>query len=96
MDQASISYAKNRLSALVDRVRAGETVLLTDRGRTVAMLAPPPAADGDGRAARLERGGLLLAPSRPSDTGWLDALPWPDAAEPVTAALLQDRQDGDR
>jgi prevent-host-death family protein len=33
MNSASISEAKNSLSALVDRVRRGETVLISDRGR---------------------------------------------------------------
>ena len=40
MHRASISDAKNNLSALIDRVRRGETVLICDRKRPVARLQP--------------------------------------------------------
>lgn len=52
--------AKNRLSALLDRVRAGESVVITDRGVPVARLEPmASASDPEGRIARLERAGLV-------------------------------------
>jgi prevent-host-death family protein len=58
---ASVSEAKNKLSALLDRVKAGETILIVDRGRPVARLAPAPGADEDrnGRLSRLERAGIV-------------------------------------
>jgi prevent-host-death family protein len=59
---ATITQAKNQLSALIDRVRHGETVVITDRGRPVARLesvVTDPSADPAGRLARLERRGLL-------------------------------------
>src|SRR5262245_56837251 len=62
MKTATITEAKNRLSALIDRVRQGETVVITDRGRPVARLesvVTDPSADPAGRLARLERRGLL-------------------------------------
>ena len=59
MKKASISEAKNRLSALLDRVRAGETILILDRGTPVAQLGPPHAASDDERLARLERAGIV-------------------------------------
>ena len=40
MKTATITEAKNGLSALIDRVRAGEQVLITDRGIPVARLEP--------------------------------------------------------
>lgn len=62
MKRTSITDAKNRLSALIDRVRHGETVIIEDRGVPVAQLAPvagrAATADGD-RLARLERQGVL-------------------------------------
>ena len=68
MRTATITEAKNRLSALIDRVRHGETVVITDRGRPVARLesvvadvSPDPA----GRLARLERRGLLRRAASP-------------------------------
>ena len=58
MKTASISEAKNKLSALIDLVRAGETVLILDRGRPVARLEPALGDDND-RLARLERAGIV-------------------------------------
>jgi prevent-host-death family protein len=54
---ASISELKNRLSAYLDRVRAGETVVVTDRGIPVARLEPT--GDVAARVGRLEREGLV-------------------------------------
>ncbi len=62
MKRASISEAKNRLSAYVDRVRGGETILITDRGRPVARLAPlepGTRTQQDARLAELERRGIV-------------------------------------
>lgn len=65
MKRASVTEAKNRLSALLDRVRHGETVLIEDRGVPVARLVPvvgaSPSLDGD-RLARLERQGIVRPP----------------------------------
>ena len=36
MKSASVSETKNRLSALLDEVRRGETVLITHHGKPVA------------------------------------------------------------
>lgn len=38
MRSASMSEAKNGLSALLDEVRRGETVLITRRGKPVARI----------------------------------------------------------
>jgi prevent-host-death family protein len=62
MRTATITEAKNQLSALIDRVRHGETVVITNRGRPVARLESvvmDASADPAGRLARLERRGLL-------------------------------------
>ena len=68
MKTASISEAKNRLSAYVDMVRRGETVLITDRGNPVARLAPlePGTSEHEAsRLAELERLGIIRRPSKP-------------------------------
>ncbi|MGH9293996.1 MAG: type II toxin-antitoxin system Phd/YefM family antitoxin [Acidimicrobiales bacterium] len=55
-----MSEAKSSLSALLDRVRAGESVLIVDRGRPIARLEPLRAFDdGDARISTLERQGLV-------------------------------------
>ncbi|MGK2850290.1 MAG: type II toxin-antitoxin system Phd/YefM family antitoxin [Candidatus Limnocylindrales bacterium] len=61
MKRATITEAKNGLSALIDRVKAGESILITDRGVPVARLAPPTSIsnDDEGRLTRLERAGLI-------------------------------------
>ncbi|MBI4607618.1 MAG: type II toxin-antitoxin system prevent-host-death family antitoxin [Candidatus Rokubacteria bacterium] len=42
MRSAGIREARQNLSALIEEVRRGREVLLTDRGRPVARLVPPP------------------------------------------------------
>lgn len=60
MKLATITEAKNGLSALLDQVRAGESILIVDRGTPVARLEPIAAhPDQSGRTQRLERAGLL-------------------------------------
>ena len=60
MKTATITEAKNGLSALIDLVRGGESVVITDRGRAVAMLEPMGSApDPTGRLLRLQRAGLV-------------------------------------
>ena len=60
MRRATITEAKNGLSALIDHVRAGESVVILDRGRPVARLEPVVQFDDvDGRIARLVRAGLI-------------------------------------
>ncbi|HEY2619870.1 MAG TPA: type II toxin-antitoxin system Phd/YefM family antitoxin [Acetobacteraceae bacterium] len=62
MKIASITEAKNRLSALIDSLKAGSPVLIVDRGRPVARLEPVTgsAEDAqDGRLSRLLRDGVV-------------------------------------
>jgi prevent-host-death family protein len=61
MKRASITEAKNNLSALIDGVKGGSPVLIVDRGRPVARLEPVSAfrsGDAD-RLARLVREGVV-------------------------------------
>jgi prevent-host-death family protein len=61
MKTASITEAKNNLSALIDSVKGGASVLILDRGRPVARLEPVSGATatGDERLARLVREGVV-------------------------------------
>lgn len=94
MEVATITQLKNRLSAYIDRVRAGETVLVVDRGVPVARLEPAVGvADDDGRLARLARKGIIrLGSGRISDE-ILDAPP-PRSRKSVVEALLEERREG--
>jgi prevent-host-death family protein len=91
-----IREMKNRLSDYVRRVRRGETILVTDRGRVVARLAPPAAEDGDGNTAidRLEADGLLSSRgtgNRPDLYGGLTPLLPRGAALDLLNAVRGDR-----
>jgi prevent-host-death family protein len=94
---ATITEAKNGLSALIDHVRGGESVLIVDRGIPVARLesAVSAGADPQGRIARLERAGAVRPARRPPATEVLSTTP--PSARPgasAVAALLEDRRAG--
>jgi prevent-host-death family protein len=98
MRTASITEAKNQLSALLDVVKAGETVVILDRGVPVARLEPAASAkdDDDGRIARLQRAGTMSsAPRTPLPPEFFDQ-PLPKMREGYSAveALLQEREEG--
>src|SRR5262245_56934070 len=66
MKQVGLRELKNRLSEYVRLVRAGEHILVTDRGRVVAELLPPTPAEGRDAAAGVaahERRGILRPPT---------------------------------
>ena len=97
MKRASITEAKNNLSALIDCVKGGSPVLIVDRGRPVARLEPVTGlrAGDDSRLARLVREGIV----RPARAGRSTALlaTRPPAAKKGASgvrALLDDRRTG--
>jgi len=96
MKTATITQAKNGLSALIDLVKAGESVVITDRGRAVAMLEPMGTTpDPDGRLLRLQRAGLIRVGSGVVSNELLRTpppklTPGPSAVE----ALLDERRSG--
>jgi prevent-host-death family protein len=97
MKKASITEAKNNLSALIDGVKGGSPVLIVDRGRPVARLEPVNALspDGDSRLARLVREGIVR-PARRSRSKGLFATTPPRLKKGVSGvrALLDERRDG--
>ena len=96
MKTATITQAKNGLSALLDRVRAGESVIITDRGRPVARLEPATSSDSrDGRLARLERAGMLrIGTSAPPVAAIRRPAPRLKEGSSAVRALLEERVDG--
>ena len=98
MTTASISEAKNHLSALLDRVRQGETVLILDRQSPVATLCPVSGSrggSGDAYIQTLARQGLVRLPARKPDTKVLDMpLPRTEGGASVLDALLEERREG--
>ena len=95
MKRATVTEAKNGLSALLDQVKAGETILITDRGVPVARLAPATSTaspDDDGRIDRLVRAGLATRGT--GETRWLLDRPLTPTSGSVVEILLQDRDSG--
>jgi len=95
MKKASISETKNRLSELLERVRRGETILITDRNRPVARLEPAGSAhpvEVEGRLGRLERAGVLrLGKGRLVERIVSQPAPRPKQGASAVAALLEER-----
>lgn len=97
MRVATITEAKNRLSALLDLVRGGETILIVDRGVPVARLESAAATgdDVDGRVARLERAGLARRGTAPPPRELiLSDPPEPARGGSVVEALIEERREG--
>jgi prevent-host-death family protein len=96
MTTASVSEAKNQLSALLKLVQAGQSVVITDRGVPVARLEPVRLGPGvPARMIALAQQGLVRLPSREPDASWLD-LPRVQVTEgpAPSAMLIEDRREG--
>jgi antitoxin (DNA-binding transcriptional repressor) of toxin-antitoxin stability system len=94
MEKATISEIKNRLSAYLRRVRAGQVVLIMDRNRPVARLERVSGnGPGDDRLSRLEQTGLVRRSRRTLRVEQL-AEPAPKPKKSVLAALIEDRREG--
>ena len=97
MKKASITEAKNNLSALIDGVKGGSSVLIVDRGRPVARLEPVNgiSADDDDRLARLVREGIVR-PARGHAPKGLFATRPPRTKKGASGvrALLEERRAG--
>jgi len=92
---ATITEAKNRLSALIDQVRGGESVLIVDRGIPVARLESAIGPDAEGRIARLNRQGAVSTARKPPATELLARTP-PSTRRGASAvhALVEERRQG--
>jgi antitoxin (DNA-binding transcriptional repressor) of toxin-antitoxin stability system len=98
MKKASITDAKNNLSALIDGLKGGSPVLIVDRGRPVARLEAVTSGhegEPDGRLSRLLRDGIV----RPRRAGPARALfrskpPRANAGASAVDALIDERRQG--
>jgi prevent-host-death family protein len=101
MKSASITEARNNLSALLDQVKEGESILITEHGRPVARLEPVrdlSSKDADeARIADLERRGIV----RRNGTGRipkaiLDTPPpkLPRGMKSLVDLILEEREEG--
>jgi prevent-host-death family protein len=91
----SVTELKSRLSEHIRRVKGGEEVIVTERGRAVAVLSPiPPSESGQAELDALVESGLVRpAKRRPDEDFW--GLPrGSDSSGAVLAALLRERREG--
>jgi len=95
MTTASVSKLKASLSEYLRRVKAGEEVLVSERGRPIAKLVPVSGGDAiEDRLVELARQGLARVPSRSLSRAFWD-LPRPrDPKGRVLKALLEEREQG--
>jgi len=98
MNIANISYARNHLSELVNRVRDGESILIVDRNTPVAQLEPVSArmqAQARWGKDLVRRGIVRPARGRLNPKG-LAALALPTAGKggDILAALVAEREEG--
>lgn len=96
MKRATITEAKNGLSSLIDQVRAGESVLILDRGVPVARLEPvADKPDADGRLQRLTRAGVIRPAKKPPPID-LISKPGPEVPPGVSLVdyVVEERRNG--
>ena len=100
MKRASVSEAKNNLSRLLDQVKHGQTIIITDRKQPVAKLVPiaqGPKLKGDdeARLAELERAGIIIRGSgKPVPEILAGRIPKPRKGGDILKALLDERAEG--
>lgn len=94
---ATVTEAKARLSELLRRVQAGESILILSHGRPVARLSPvtPAAAGPEARLARLQEAGIVRRGegSRAAALASPEEAPLPAGAG-LLDALLEEREEG--
>jgi prevent-host-death family protein len=94
MERATISQLKNRLSAYLKKVRAGESILILARDEPIARIERvAPEKRPEDRLTRLERSGLLRRSTAKISVEELRA-PVPCPERSAVAALIEERREG--
>ncbi len=97
MKKASITETKNRLSALLEAVKRGETVLIMDREKPVARLEPVTTQtdeETEGWLRELERTGLVKRPkTHASKIKLTGPIPKAKGGASIVDALLAEREE---
>lgn len=102
MESAGIAELKARLSEYLSRVKAGEEVLVTDRGRPVARLVPAGTDVGGSsgneaeqrRLRAMEREGLIRLGSGRLPDGFFEKRRPEDREASLREAVLEEREEG--
>ena len=90
----SVSELKARLSEQLRRVKAGESVFVTERGRPIAVMRPlPPEIMTEGLAELVEAG-LVRPSSEPLPAEYWDRDRPADPEAAVRRAIIEEREEG--
>ncbi len=90
MIKATVSQTKNGLSGLLAEVRRGETVLIMNRGQSIAKITSynPAELTDDQGMAELVRSGMAATPEAPLDVDRFLATPRPRLADGLSVGEL--------
>jgi antitoxin (DNA-binding transcriptional repressor) of toxin-antitoxin stability system len=93
MKTTTVTRLKNSLSAQLKEVVAGETLLITDRRKPIAMLQPLGPGEGAGKLASLSARGIVSPPQKPFSLATFLKQPKAGGGPDLTAAILEERED---
>jgi prevent-host-death family protein len=96
MNTTTISKLKASLSEYLSKVKAGEDLVITERGRIIAKIIPVKrnGQDADQDLSRLERSGLARIGRNALPRNFWD-LPRPgNSTQSAVKAILKDREEG--
>ena len=95
MESASVSDLKRSPSGYFRKVKAGEEILITDRGRPIAKIIPlrREGTGDEAQLAKLEAAGLVrIGKGFPPGFCWNDDDELMDSKGAIRAALVEDRE----
>ncbi|MCC5847412.1 MAG: type II toxin-antitoxin system Phd/YefM family antitoxin [Verrucomicrobia bacterium] len=92
MKTSSVSTLKNHLSAHLKQVVAGESFLITDRNRAVAVLTPLGDGNLDARLEGLAAEGMVRPGSGKLDLQGFLSLPKGSCKASLSGAIQEDRE----
>jgi prevent-host-death family protein len=96
METIGVRELRQNASKYLRRVAAGESITVTERGKPVAVLNPPP-DDQMSTRDQLIAAGLLIPAEDPSREAWLEPpLPAVPADQPTLSEILQQMRDEER
>jgi prevent-host-death family protein len=95
MRTVNIAELKNNLSAYLERLRAGEELLVKDRNRPIARLVPFVSGEGlDAEEVELADAGLIRLPiSKLSDSFWTMPAPRVSLEDAVSSVISERDED---
>lgn len=88
MTKVGLRELKNRLGTYIAKVRAGETVVVTDRGEVVAELKPPTPTEDAGLLEMARRGEATLGKPIKDRKAFYCAMPSPLLKNVTSQELL--------